>query len=117
MSLDGLLNKTFTLYRKTSGTTYPFTKTWASQGDIPVYVSNSKTTIVNSDGAHIQIKVTRFRTNPYTFVYGDRLYYNGHMYTADGDGLGYENFDELDMEAVTIAQIMNDSVIADMGIV
>jgi hypothetical protein len=117
MSLAGLLNKSFVLYRKTPAVTYPPTDTWASAGTIACYVSDKKITTVLSDGTHVQVRVKRFRTEPYTLVDGDRIYYNSHVYETTGDGLGYENFDELDMEAVTIGQIMDDSVIADMGIV
>lgn len=116
MSLAGLLNKTFTLYRFTKGASYPYTKTWASAGTVPCYVSDSKITTVLSDGLHHQTKVKRFRTEPYTLQDGDRIYYNSHIYETTGEGLGYENFDELDMEAVTIGKLMDDSVIAEMGI-
>ena len=116
MSLAGLLTKTFALYRKTPSGTYPYTPTWASVATVPCYVSARTITIVNSDGNHVNVKVKRFRTEPYTFQEGDRIYYNSHVYDTIGDGLGYENFDELDMEAVTIATLMNDTVISDMGI-
>ena len=116
MSLAGHLNETFTLYRWTKGITYPYTKTWASQGDVPCYTSDKNITTVQSDGTHVQIRVKRFRTEPYTYVKGDRLLYSGNVYETTGNGLGYENFDNLSMEAVTIGQLMDDSVKADMGI-
>lgn len=112
MSLAGLLNKTFTLYRKTTGITYPPVDTWASQGSIPCYVSQKTVDTILDDQSHVYIIETRFRTEPYTWAKGDRIYYNSHMYET----LSYENFDELGMEAVTIGKLLDESVIADMGL-
>jgi hypothetical protein len=116
MSLEGLFTGTFGLYRKTTGEDFPPTDTWALQATIPCYVSYTTITVVNSDGTHIPIKVVRFRTEPYSYVTGDRIYYDSHIYGTDGKGLGYEDFDGLGSEAVTIGQLMDDSVISQMGI-
>ena len=115
MSLDGLLTKTFVLYRWTKSTTYPHTEfTWASAGTIPCYVSIAKKSTLNDSGALVRFTEARFRTNPYSYTKGDRIYYNSHVYDTSG---GYEDIDELGREAVTIGVQMDDSVKTDMGIV
>lgn len=112
MSLAGLLNESMVLYRKTASATYPYTPTWALNSTIPCYVSHKTLTTVSDDGRMFYFQETRFRSEPYSWTKGDRIYWNSHIYET----MSYENFDELGMEAVTICRIMDDSVIADMGI-
>lgn len=109
--MDGLTNNTAVVYRFTKAETYPYDKVWAVAATLPAYVSSRTKDMIQSDGTMVYVQITRVRTAPYTWVKGDRVYLDSHIYET----LSYENFDGLDMEAVTICKILDDSFKTAMG--